>query len=312
MIHHVFANRSNVGDWLSACGIQALLDAVAIQEHLCDGPFVAETLGALAQAGEDDLILIGGGGLFMDYFTPFWEGFRVIARRVPFCLWGVGYVDLKREPSRPPSALLEEIVANSRVCRVRDELTRSHLAPCRLPDPVPCPSLVAVRPEPPADRGVLHVANLTTVGAEVYAAMRRTAQAFADQTGRRYRETNNRIPPDSERGLLEALERYRTSDVVLSSRLHGCIVGLAMGRKVLAVSGDRKVDAFMETAGLERWTLDLDRLELLPRRLRELEDQPAPREFLERAVRANQVVAGEVLAVLQTLEGRARVQGAGA
>ena len=41
MIHHVFANRSNIGDWLSARGIQALLGPQRVMEHLCDEPFVA-------------------------------------------------------------------------------------------------------------------------------------------------------------------------------------------------------------------------------------------------------------------------------
>src|SRR5262249_44260367 len=138
MIHHVFAKRSNAGDWLAARGIQALLGTQEIREHLCDRPFAAGTLAALARTGPEDLIVIGGGGLFTDSFTPFWEGFRPIARRTPFCIWGVGFVDLDGERSRPPRALLQEITAAARVCRVRDELTRAFLAPVPLPDPVPC------------------------------------------------------------------------------------------------------------------------------------------------------------------------------
>src|ERR1043165_8456109 len=106
MIHHVFANKSNIGDWLSAQGIQRLL-GVPVIEHLCDEPFVPETLEALRELKANDLIVIGGGGLFMDYFVPFWEGFREIASRVPFCIWGVGYCHIKREDSRPPPSLLE-------------------------------------------------------------------------------------------------------------------------------------------------------------------------------------------------------------
>ena len=44
MIHHVYANRSNAGDWLSALGIQRLLAPLPVTEHLCDEPFVEETL----------------------------------------------------------------------------------------------------------------------------------------------------------------------------------------------------------------------------------------------------------------------------
>jgi len=296
MIHHVFANRSSAGDLLSAMGIRALLGPVEVREHLCDFPFVPDTLRELAKATEDDLVVIGGGGLFMDYFTPFWQGFLPIARRVPTCIWGVGYVDLKAEPSRAPRALLEQVVRASRLCYVRDELTRMILANCNLPPSVPCPSFVAVRPEPLVGRGLLHAANYTAVGERAYEETCRSARLFAAQSHRRYAETNNRF--EDERGLDGVLERYRTSDLIVSSRLHGCIVGIAMGRKVLAVSGDRKIEGFMQSAGLGDWVLEHDRLELLPRRLRALEEQTVPREFLEHAVRANERIAAEVQATL--------------
>lgn len=38
MIHHVYANRSNIGDWLSAIGIQKLLGGAAVTEHLATSP----------------------------------------------------------------------------------------------------------------------------------------------------------------------------------------------------------------------------------------------------------------------------------
>ena len=82
-LHHIFANKSNIGDWLSAKGIQSLLSR-KVTEHFCDRPFVKKTLSELARASAKDFIIIGGGGLLMDYFTPFWQGFRKVAARVPF------------------------------------------------------------------------------------------------------------------------------------------------------------------------------------------------------------------------------------
>lgn len=73
-IHHVYANRSNAGDWLSARGVQMLLGDVPIEEHLCDEPFVPETLRSLSTLQRTDIVVVGGGGLLMDYFVPFWEG----------------------------------------------------------------------------------------------------------------------------------------------------------------------------------------------------------------------------------------------
>ena len=295
MIHHVFANRSNIGDWLSARGIQALLSGVPIVEHLCDEPFVPDTLAALAEARPGDLIVIGGGGLFMDYFTPFWEGFRAIAERVPFCVWGVGYCDLKREPSRAPRELLQEIVGKSRLCVVRDELTRRHLPACDLPPPVPCPSINAVKTPVTPGFGLLHVDNYTTAGAEVYEAMDAAGREFACQTGRPYHQTNNRIEAGSEAALASTLRLYAQADVVLSSALHGCILAVAMGRQVLAVSGDYKIEAFMQAAGLGEWVCDIDDVGRLPVTLAELTGQPRRDEFVRCARAANQQVVRAVL-----------------
>ena len=296
MIHHVFANKSNIGDWLSALGIQSLLAPQPVVEHLCDEPFVPETLKQLADTGPEDLIVIGGGGLFMDYFLPFWEGFREIARRTAFCIWGVGYCDLKRARSRPPAALLTEIIGQSRFCSVRDELTRRRLPECRLPPPTACPSLCVLGPPSEPGFGVLHVDNYTTAGAEVYEFMDACAREFAATTGRPFRATNNHLPSPGE--VAPVLKQYALSDLVLSSALHGCVLALAMGRKVLAVSGDRKIESFMEAAGLDEWVCDLHEIDRISERLSRLHEQPAPHDFLRRALDANVSIARRVLALV--------------
>ncbi len=295
-VQHVFANRSNVGDWLSARGIQRLLREVepglVVEEHLCDQPFVKATLAGLAAAPAEDLVVIGGGGLFMDYFEPFWRGFEPLAERRRFVIWGAGYVDLKAVPSRPGRDLVRRIVARAEIAVVRDDLTRDLLGPdLHLPAPVPCPSLAAISAQGSAATGLLHVNNYTTVGAEAYAVMRSVGGAFAEQTGRVYRETNNRIEPGREAELTAVLERYRRSDLVLSSALHGCVIAVAMGRPVLAVSGDRKIEAFMEAMGLAAWVLEPDDLDRLPEMLADLDGQPSATAAVERAVGANRAIA---------------------
>lgn len=298
MIHHVYANRSNIGDWLSARGIQSCLAPWPITEHLCDEPFVPETLAALHQATAEDLIVIGGGGLFMDYFTPFWHGLRTIAERVPVAIWGVGYCDLKQEPSLAPRDRLVEVIEHSRLCVVRDELTRTYLALPSLPHPALCPSVLLIHPPDERGHDVLHVDNYTTAGAAVYEAMGAHARTFARRTHRPYRKTNNRIEAGSERELAATLRRYERSDIVVSSALHGCIIAVAMGRKVIAVSGDRKIEAFMEAVGLREWVLNLDQVDDLPARLEALPMQPHRLAEMERARNANQEIATTVAMLL--------------
>jgi polysaccharide pyruvyl transferase WcaK-like protein len=298
MIHHVYANQSNVGDWLSARGIQALLAPRKVREHFCDAPFVPETIAALERAAAEDFIIIGGGGLFTDYFRPFWEKFAPVARRVPFAIWGAGACDLKRERSLPPAKLMTEIVQQSRLCVVRDELTREFLGGGQLPPPVICPTVVAVSPAAGEARRVLHVDHYDNVGAEMFGRMEAVAQDFAKRSGRGYRKINNLISAGHNGQFGNVLEAYASSDLILSSRLHGCIIALAMGRRVLVVSGDRKVESFMRAAGLSEWVIDLDQIESLPAKLEKLPEQKLPVEFIEAGRRQNRAVAQKIIALL--------------
>lgn len=298
MIYHIFANRSNIGDWLSAKGIQKLLGPLEVTECLCDGPFVQETIERLSAATERDFILIGGGGLLMDYFTPFWKAFQPVARRVPFGIWGIGCCDIKHEHSLPPDDLIKNIINRSELCVVRDELTRSYFPNCRLPSPVPCPSINVVDPLLEKGTDLLHVVNYTTVGADTYGAMCASAKIFTEDTGRIYRETNNRINKGSEKEMLETLSLYQRSDIVISSALHGCIIAVAMGLKVLAVSGDHKIDSFMEAVGFKDWVLDVSEVDLLPKRLVKLQSQTIPTAMLLDIRKKNEEVAEIILRII--------------
>jgi hypothetical protein len=298
MIYHVYANQSNVGDWLSARGIQSLLAPLEVKKVFCDAPFAPAALAELNQAGPEDFIVIGGGGLFMDYFGPFWEGFLPIAARVPFCIWGAGCCDLKRFRSRPPAKLLTDIIRQSRLCVVRDELTRSFFSGCELPPPVVCPTVNAVPWTGGEEKRLLHVDHYDSVGPENYERMVVIAREFAVRTQRSYRQTNNLIPAGHNGALQKTLALYASADLVLTSRLHGCIIALAMGRRVLAVSGDRKVESFMHAAGLQDWVCDLGAIDSLPDRLAELGSQRVPVEFIERARRQNESIARQVRSII--------------
>lgn len=294
MIYHVFANRSNIGDWLSAKGIQKLLSPLEITECLCDVPFIDDTMQQLAAATEKDLIVIGGGGLLMDYFIPFWEAFQPVAARVPFCIWGIGYCDLKLAHSLPPGNLITGIINKSKLCIVRDELTRLYLPDCNLPALVPCPSINVIEQVSIIGKDILHVDNYTTAGEAAYEAMCAAGKDFANQHQIIYSHTNNRITKDSEKEMEQILSLYRQSGYVLSSALHGCIIAVAMGLKVLAVSGDRKIEGFMESVGLQNWVLDINETEKIPDFLSRLHLQNNPKSVLKNIQQQNQQVAVDI------------------
>ncbi|OJF14712.1 polysaccharide pyruvyl transferase family protein [Couchioplanes caeruleus] len=294
VIHHVFANRSNAGDWLAAQGIQSQLVGVRVVSHLCDAPFVRRTLHVLKRAGPDDLVVIGGGGLLMDYFAPLWTGLAALSDRLRYCLWGLGAVDLKREDSRLDPDLPRAVAGRALLCRVRDEHTRRLLGGPRLPSAVSCPSVLMLRRSRRHGWGVLHVDNLTTVGEAEYEAMGRAAVRFAARTGRAYRETNNLHRDGDAAGLERVLDLYRWSDVVVTSRLHGCIIAVATGRRVVAVSGDWKIESFMTAAGLGDWVLPQEQVDRVPELLCHLDEQPDAAPALARARRAHRHIGARV------------------
>lgn len=298
MIHHVFANRSNIGDWLSARGVQLFLGS-NVEEHLCDEPFVNDTLSALAETGPEDVVVVGGGGLFMDYFRPFWEGLLALSTPAPLCVWGVGVVDIKREMSRLDRSLLHAIADRAAVCAVRDELTREQLPADHHAVVALCPSILAV--SVPSERGddVLHVVNMTTVGGEEYEVMCTTARAFAAETGRMYHQTNNRVRTGNAEHMERVVKRYAAADVVVTSALHGCILAAAMGRPVVAVSGDWKIEQFMSAAGLSEWVLQQEEVDRLPAMLRAVSTQQPAAELRARASHQNARVAEDVLAIVK-------------
>lgn len=294
MIIHIYANKSNIGDWLSALGIQSLLKYNNIKELFCDEPFLDETFAELEKLSSNDVIVIGGGGLFMDYFVPFWDRFLDIVGDTPFCIWGVGFCDLKQETSLAPFNLLKDIVKKSHLTVVRDNFSRDYLSGVILHPPIPCPSIAVIGIEKRNKFSLLHVDNYSSVGAAAYEKMDEFGKEFAVKTVRKYRKTNNRIHFGNEKELYDILNRYKEADFILSSALHGCILAVAMGKKIIAVSGDRKIDAFMTAAGLKDWVLNYDEVDKLPDFLQKLPGQQYTEKFTQNVRIENQLIAKEI------------------
>lgn len=77
--------------------------------------------------------------------------------------------------------------------------------------------------------------------------------------GKRYPGTLSAPPIASVQELLSVL---RTADVVIASRFHGTLLGLLLGRPVLAVSHERKVRQLMSDFGQEGLCIDIDEADL--------------------------------------------------
>jgi polysaccharide pyruvyl transferase WcaK-like protein len=301
MIYHIYANQSNIGDWLSAQGIQKLLNPESLVECFCDTPFVGDTIEKLSHATSKDLIVIGGGGLLMDYFIPFWTAFKTISEKIPFCVWGIGYCDLKMEETKPPAKLISEILVNSRLSIVRDEITRTYLKSLKLPAPVQCPSLNVINNISIESQDLLHVVNYSTVGPEAYNEMCFQGKLWAKKNNKVYRETNNLIQKGDIEQLNNILSLYRRSGYVLSSALHGCIISAAMGLKVITVSGDRKIEGFMNVIGLQEYVLEPNECSKIQQLLNVSINQKNPRDVIEEIRNSNKNIAEKILTIYKNL-----------
>lgn len=247
---HVYANRTNIGDWLSALGVQTLLSPLRPVELLCDTPFVRPTMTRIARANGDDLVILGGGGLFHRYFLPFWEAFAAHTGHLRYVVWGVGKCRdhlLRHGHQR----LLACVLTRAQAVVVRDVATAVALRSMDISSRViPCPSAVVLDHKWPRGNAILHVMHPDLLSDAAVAEMSNVLQSHADQMDTCYHETSNVIRAGSRAELAATLMKYSASDLVVSSRLHGCVIAAAMGRRVLAVSCDPKITAFMEMIGL--------------------------------------------------------------
>ena len=97
------------------------------------------------------------------------------------------------------------------------------------------------------------------------------------------------------------LEKYRRSDVVLSSALHGCVIGVGMQKKVIAVSGDWKIEGFMEQMDRGDWVVGLHELHRIDSLLEEVFKPTLDSGVAEKATSGNEAIAEEVKRILSGL-----------
>jgi hypothetical protein len=249
---YVYAGRGNAGDYLSHLGVR---NAVALPglELLAGEPGnreLARTLGDPRFARRPRVLLIGGGGLFQECFREFWR--VVLESDLPYAIFGVGANRLGEERSITGASLLADVVRGASFVVVRDEMTRDVIAASGIVHPVDvglCPSTGYLFPrwwrdDRSMNRTLLHVvhpSDLWLAGGDL-GTIRGVLRDVASEQGLRYEEQDN-LSAD----LAAVLRKYAEARVVVSSRLHGCIVSHATGAPFLPVRCDDKIGAFLRT-----------------------------------------------------------------
>lgn len=265
-IIQIFADKSNIGDWISALSIQELLkerSSLNFSEYLLANFSVMDsTIKILNTLSKHDIVIIGGGGLLHPYFAPLWKSLHKMHFKFQLHIWGIGICQQRDLLANHISGeLIKEVVDRSVSFSFRDSATVSFIG---LSDDfvIGCPSmsyslLNTSKLETDENEDVLlHVMHPELAGAnnEIWI---KSMGIMADSLGMRYCQIDNIVPVNSKKELTEMLELYERSKWIISSRLHGCILGATFNKKIIAISNDNKINAFMRDAGKSEWCFDI-------------------------------------------------------
>jgi polysaccharide pyruvyl transferase WcaK-like protein len=102
---------------------------------------------------------------------------------------------------------------------------------------------------------------------------RQDLSAFIEERGGGY--TNGSIIDDPGASVDDVLSQLAATDLVVASRFHNVLLALMLGKPVLAISYNEKVDALMASAGLAEFCQDIERIDLekMTRQFDELEEK---------------------------------------
>ena len=278
---YVYANQKNAGDLLSAKGIQAAVGVEGAEYLIEDGRphnFLR------SEKVKQRKLIIGGGGLLMDVFEPFWQ--ELLSSGSGYMLFGVGACNIRGRARLLPDKLLKDIVLNAWHVQVRDSMTADLIeAACGIkPLRTLCPSVYYV----------INKYNATPVKKDkrcrtklLYVHHRKLVETagqgenFVKDMVKTICRLNDFIfvETDNMSGNIDKLMgRYINSDIIISTRLHGCIFSYALNKPFVAVSADSKIDSFAHdycssaATDINRISADmlnsivLQRLSLSPRR----------------------------------------------
>jgi len=246
-IVYIYANKRNVGDYISFLGIKDTIKLEGV-ELFCSPMWTKQLRKSLSKIKANNpncLIVIGGGGLIQPVFEPFWD--VIMASELPYVFFGIG---INKMPGRPEMAAeyISKILDKAQLCGVRDKYTQDNIQ--KLTDKEVymgiCPSVNFVHQhywnEQINTQGELlhmfHPSDVRLAGADLD-KIKAAIRYVANKLGLRYGEHNNMTANHEE-----MLTRVSKARLVVSSRLHGCIMSFAMGVPYIPLYCDEKIKSF--------------------------------------------------------------------
>jgi len=211
--------------------------------ELRDEPFP----GFISSLEEKDVLIVGGGGLFKDYFEKYWKEIISYKKRHNFSLYlfGVGVCDIKNKSISTviSDEFIDEIIMNSNVSFLRAPLPIENIKVAE----TCCPSVLYVqknysRTEQSPQERLLYVNHRGLVGKEKSKQIRGFLQTYCSNNNLIYSEVNNIAKSPGE--IRDMMYEYMSSEIIVTTRLHGYIIGRTIGKRVVAISNDYKIEGF--------------------------------------------------------------------
>lgn len=250
VICYVSADPTNIGDRVSALGVQHMFGVAGIETFASRAGLSAtkKLFKRLVLSRKNVLIVVGGGGLLQKCFEPFWE--ILLETGLDFVLFGVGANELLPERTLPSEDVIDALGVNALGLHVRDAWTAELFTSSSNLRIGVCPSVNYLYRKygwfgcsVPKDL-LLHVCHPTDIrmaGGNLN-DIRSKVKKIAEARNLIYGEVNH-----IDEKLSTLISQYKKSKLIVSSRLHGCIFSYALGLPFIPISTDRKTEAFIAT-----------------------------------------------------------------
>ncbi|WP_284217208.1 polysaccharide pyruvyl transferase family protein [Agaribacter marinus] len=245
---YMFANKGNVGDYISHLGVKHIVGLDG-QLLFCTPIAISTIRSRLAKAPVDTHLVIGGGGLLQPVFSPVWDAILQSSLRYSVLGIGINYMEGR---AQMPATEIEKIIQGATFCGVRDdfteqEFTRHGCAPEKLAMSI-CPSINYFSPiftsktaRKPVLLHMIHPSDLRLAGAEEH-VISSHLRTLASEFNLEYQAHTN-ICANHEKPI----RMIAQASLVVSSRLHGCIMSYGLQTRFLALLCDNKMAAFLRS-----------------------------------------------------------------
>ena len=245
--YHVYANKMNVGDLLSAVAIKNL-SKYDYHDMLWTKGHYKRTTRLLDYLKPEDRIIIGGGGLLKDTFLPLWDLIIKNYQGNKIVLWGIGEcINKTVKFTGLPDNIIASIANIASNIYVRDIDTRDRFTEIGTNvEVIGCPSTTIASSW--LNRGgkyLLHVVHPDLLKGSID-FWRKNVRKLALDLNLQYMEFDHIIPSffSKSQKLLITRRYYENAGMVVSSRLHGIILGSAQGIPVIPISNDFKIESY--------------------------------------------------------------------